>query len=105
MTSVLRSLAVVILLALGRAPLSPQGAPPYSPQAALETFRLAAGFRIELFAAEPLISDPVAMEVDENGRTYVVEMHGYPLDVAGSGRVMLLDDADHGRDVDHLAGT
>ena len=95
MTSVLRSLAVVILLALGRAPLSPQGAPPYSPQAALETFRLADGFRIELFAAEPLISDPVAMEVDENVRTYVVEMHGYPLDVAGSGRVMLLDDADH----------
>ena len=66
----------------------------YSPQTALGTFRLADGFQIELFAAEPLVADPVAMEVDENGRTYVVEMHGYPLDVAGSGRVMLLQDTD-----------
>lgn len=66
--------------------------PPYEAQAALDTFRIADGFRIELFASEPLISDPVAMEVDEYGRTYVVEMHGYPLDVSGTGRVVLLDD-------------
>lgn len=70
------------------------GVSPYSPEEALQTFRLEPGFRIELVAAEPLISDPVAMEVDEFGRIYVVEMHGYPLDTAGSGRVMLLRDAD-----------
>lgn len=72
--------------------LLPQGGPPYGPREALETFRIADGFRIELFAAEPLVSDPVAMEVDELGRTYVVEMPGYPLDVSGSGRVILLQD-------------
>lgn len=68
--------------------------PPFSPPAALKTFRLGEDFQIELFAAEPLISDPVAMEIDEDGRLYVVEMHGYPLDVGGSGRVVLLDDTD-----------
>ncbi|HET7697113.1 MAG TPA: neutral/alkaline non-lysosomal ceramidase N-terminal domain-containing protein [Vicinamibacterales bacterium] len=73
---------------------SQQSGPPYDPKAALDTFRIADGFRIELFASEPLISDPVAMEVDEYGRTYVVEMHGYPLDVSGTGRVILLEDTD-----------
>ncbi|MEC3879452.1 PVC-type heme-binding CxxCH protein [Parapedobacter sp. 10938] len=58
------------------------------------SFELAAGFQIELISADPLISDPVAMEVDEYGRMYVVEMHGYPLDKSGSGTVKLLHDDD-----------
>ncbi|HEX6464513.1 MAG TPA: PVC-type heme-binding CxxCH protein [Vicinamibacterales bacterium] len=93
MTSSLR-LAIVAPLALAASLRAPQNGPPYSPQAALGTFRLADGFQIELFAAEPLVSDPVAMEVDEHGRIYVVEMPGYPLDVSGSGRVVLLQDTD-----------
>src|SRR5687768_15539137 len=82
------------LLALAGALGRTQGGPPYSPEDALRTFRLADGFQIELVAAEPLVGDPVAMEVDENGRLYVVEMPGYPLDVSGSGRVLLLHDDD-----------
>jgi len=66
----------------------------FSPNDALSTFELAEGFQIELIAAEPLISDPVAMEIDEHGNMYVVEMHGYPLDKSGSGMVKLLRDAD-----------
>jgi putative membrane-bound dehydrogenase-like protein len=62
-------------------------------QKALSTFTLADGFNIELVAAEPLVSDPVAMEVDELGNIYVVEMHGYPLDKSGSGLVKLLTDS------------
>lgn len=65
-----------------------------SPSTSLATFELAEGFQIELIAAEPLISDPVAMEIDEHGNMYVVEMHGYPLDKSGSGKVKLLRDAD-----------
>src|SRR5690554_974941 len=61
---------------------------------ALSTFELAEGFQIELIAAEPLIADPVAMEIDEHGNLYVVEMHGYPLDKSGSGNVKLLKDTD-----------
>ncbi len=60
----------------------------------LENFEIAKGFQIELFAAEPLIADPVAMEVDEHGNVYVVEMHGYPLDLEGSGKIKLLKDTD-----------
>jgi hypothetical protein len=86
--------AIAVNLAIAGSGLPQPNGPPYSPQAALATFRLADGFQIELFAAEPLLSDPVAMDVDEYGRAYVVEMHGYPLDVAGSGRVMLLQDTD-----------
>jgi putative membrane-bound dehydrogenase-like protein len=63
-------------------------------QKALNDFDIAEGFNIELVVAEPLISDPVAMEIDEEGRIYVVEMHGYPLDLAGSGKIKLLSDTD-----------
>ena len=65
-----------------------------SPEETLSTFELAPGFQIELVASEPLISDPVAMEIDEYGRMYVVEMHGYPLDKTGSGKIKLLSDTD-----------
>jgi putative membrane-bound dehydrogenase-like protein len=59
----------------------------------LSTFELEKGFKIELVAAEPLISDPVDMEIDEYGRLYVVEMHGYPLDKGGSGKIKLVSDS------------
>jgi len=59
---------------------------------ALSTFELEPGFKIELLAAEPLISDPVDMEIDEYGRLYVVEMHGYPLDKSGTGVIKVLAD-------------
>lgn len=57
-------------------------------------FQIADGFQIQLIASEPLIADPVAMEIDEDGNVYVVEMPGYPLDVSGNGRVRLLKDTD-----------
>lgn len=63
-------------------------------QDALSTFKVADGFKIEMIASEPLISDPVDMEIDEYGRMYVVEMHGYPLDKTGTGKIILLGDTD-----------
>lgn len=69
--------------------------PPYSPKEALQTFTIEPGFRIEPYIAEPDIRSPVAMEFDENGRIYVVENPGYPLNVDGKvGRVILLEDTD-----------
>lgn len=64
------------------------------PDEAIKTLSLPPGFKIELFAAEPLIADPVDMTIDENGNVYVVEMHGYPLDKSGKGKVKLLKDSD-----------
>src|SRR5687768_7065840 len=61
---------------------------------ALSTFQVADGFKIEMIASEPLVTSPVDMEIDEYGRLYVVEMPGYPLDKSGSGKIILLSDAD-----------
>ncbi|MBK8504366.1 MAG: hypothetical protein IPL46_20470 [Saprospiraceae bacterium] len=58
----------------------------------LSEFEIEEGFQIELVASEPLISDPVDMEIDELGRWFVVEMHGYPLDVSGTGAIKRLVD-------------
>jgi putative membrane-bound dehydrogenase-like protein len=63
--------------------------------AALAKFSIADGFRVELAASEPLVTDPVAMAFDERGRLYVVEMRGYsenPDDQLG--QVRLLEDVD-----------
>ncbi len=61
---------------------------------AVKTFALEPGFKLELVAAEPLVADPVAMEIDENGNMYVVENHGYPLDKTKSSKVKMLRDTD-----------
>ena len=71
-----------------------EAVPPVDELATLATFQLPPGFKIELVAAEPMVADPVAMEIDENGLMYVVEMHGYPLDKGGSGKIKVLTDTD-----------
>ncbi len=65
---------------------------PCEPDIAVHTFEIEDGFQIELFVAEPLIRDPVGMEVDEYGRIYVVEDPGYPEDREGGGIIRLLTD-------------
>src|SRR5262245_44399456 len=52
-------------------------APPLSPEAAAKTFRLAPGYRLELVASEPMVADPVWMDMDPDGRLWVVEMRGF----------------------------
>jgi hypothetical protein len=63
-----------------------------SAEESLSTFTLQPGFKIELLASEPLVRDPVDMTIDENGRMYVVEMIGMPLNKSGVERIMLLSD-------------
>ena len=60
----------------------------------MQTMQIEDGYRIELVASEPAIESPVAMDIDEDGRMFVVEMPGYPLDVSPTGRVKLLEDRD-----------
>lgn len=76
--------------------------PPYEPKEALSTFQLSDGFRIELAASEPLITNPVEAAFDEDGRMYVVQMDDYPAEkmedyAAGKdpkSKIMLLEDKD-----------
>lgn len=78
----------------GCTPDPPSVNSPVEPDKALSTFELEPGFKMELIAAEPLISDPVDMEIDEYGRLYVMELHSYPLDKSGAGKIRLLTDSD-----------
>ena len=73
-------------------------APPLSPEEALKSFRVRAGFRIELVAAEPVVVDPVHFDWSADGRLWVVEMRDYPTGMDGRGKpggvVKLLEDSD-----------
>lgn len=80
---------VIMIIGCHNHPASPFSK---SAEAALSTFTIEPGFKIELVASEPLINDPVAMTIDEYGRMYVVEMPGVPFNKSGIGRVMLLSD-------------
>ena len=84
------SLFLLLLFACNNSNLKPS---PEHEQA-LASMEIMDGFSIELVAHEPLVADPVAMEIDENGRLFVVEMHGYPLDLSQSGLVKQLIDTD-----------
>ncbi len=84
---------LLFIVAGCREPGSPQTLlSPIAPKDALTTFELEPGYKIELVAAEPLLADPVAIEIDENGNLYVVENHGYPLDKTKSSKIKLLRD-------------
>ena len=83
------------------------------PKDALKTFEVQKGFKLELVASEPIVSDPVDACFDENGRMFVAEMHGYPfsqeptrLNPKGGGKpdagiVRLLEDTDGDGKMDH----
>jgi mono/diheme cytochrome c family protein/glucose/arabinose dehydrogenase/HEAT repeat protein len=78
----------------------PEGSPPLPPEQALEQFYMPPGYRVELVAHEPLIQDPVMIEIDGQGRIWAVEMPGFMRDIKGSGehdpigKIVVLEDTD-----------
>ena len=74
-----------------------------TPEESLSRFELDSNFNIEIFAAEPLVMDPVELMFDETGTAYVVEMPDYPFRPAkgkGTGRIRILSDTDDDRKID-----
>lgn len=68
---------------------------PVSPQESLKWLETEAGFQVELVAAEPQIVDPVSMQIDSQGRLWVVEMGDYPTESkAPLSRIVVLQDKD-----------
>ncbi|GAB2779059.1 hypothetical protein GCM10027275_23230 [Rhabdobacter roseus] len=70
---------------------------PLTPEEALESFDLDPDFTVELFAAEPLVTNPVEMVFDAEGNIFVIEMPDYPYKPAegqGTGRIRRLIDTD-----------
>lgn len=51
--------------------------PSDEPRNAIQRFRLPTGFSISLFAAEPLLANPVAFTFDRDGTVYVAETYRY----------------------------
>ena len=73
---------------------------PQSPDESMKSFRLPKGYRLELVASEPMITEPVAIAWDGNGRMYVAQMDTYMQTIDAKGqyepgsKIMLLEDTD-----------
>lgn len=71
---------------------------PLTPEASMEQAVLEPGFRLELFAAEPDIVNPIDMAWDERGRLWIVETLDYPNEFEperrGDDRIKILEDTD-----------
>ncbi len=51
---------------------------PRDPDKAAKAIRVPGGMKVDLFAAEPMVANPVAFSIDEKGRFYVVETFRHP---------------------------
>jgi putative membrane-bound dehydrogenase-like protein len=53
---------------------------PLSPGESAKRIRLPKGFRIELVASEPVVTEPSGIAIDEHGRLFICELHGYNIE-------------------------
>src|SRR5262245_42696105 len=76
----------------------PSGQPYLSPDESVRRMKVADGFEVKLFAAEPLVVNPVAMTIDERGRVWVLECFEYPSRTPKGkmprDRIVILEDTD-----------
>ncbi|MDP4248559.1 MAG: c-type cytochrome [Bacteroidota bacterium] len=74
--------------------------PVLSPEESLKKMHVVNGFTVKLVAAEPLVTAPVALNFDEQGRIWVLEMQDFMPDTLGtgedkpSGKIVILSDRD-----------
>ncbi len=78
---------------------APKYQEPLSPKESKKLIQVPAGFELELFASEPEIVNPIAMDWDERGRLWVVETVDYPNTVRNDGgvgddRIKICEDTD-----------
>ncbi|MFM8635029.1 MAG: PVC-type heme-binding CxxCH protein, partial [Planctomycetia bacterium] len=73
-------LAFVAGSAMAEIPKPTDAPRPLSPQESHATFRVPAGLKVQLVAAEPLIHEPSGVCWDAKGRLFVSELHGYNLE-------------------------
>lgn len=73
---------------------------PMSATEAAARMRVPAGFRVELFASEPEVQNPIAMAWDQRGRLWVAENYTYSdrtqrFDLSMRDRVLMFEDRDN----------
>ncbi|MDQ6813364.1 MAG: dehydrogenase, partial [Bacteroidota bacterium] len=66
-------------------PKKPTSSPVLSGEDGITKMHVEDGFAVKLVAAEPLTTAPVALNFDEKGRMWVVEMEDYMPDTVGTG--------------------
>src|SRR5579862_5700010 len=76
----LKLCSAIVLICLAGCGRKYADQPPLSPQESLKSFHVNQDLKVELFASEPMVYDPVEMVFDENGRIFVAEMLDYPED-------------------------
>ena len=81
----------------------PKGGGPLPPEKALAALKVADGFQVELFAAEPMLINPTSIDVDHKGRVWVAEAVNYrrknfgrPIIRKEGDRIVVLVDANGG---------
>jgi len=68
-----------------------------SPDEALARIEVPDGFSVDMIAAEPDVTQPIAMCFDARGRIWVIEGHTYPIPAPegeGRDRILIFEDAD-----------
>lgn len=71
------------------------------PENALKYLKTADGLQTQLFASEPVMSNPTDIDIDDRGRVWVCEAFNYRPDINGNpikkegDRILILEDTDH----------
>jgi len=78
---------------------APKFQQPLSPEQSAKLIQVPPGFELRLFASEPDIINPIAMNWDEKGRLWVIETIDYPNTVreedgTGDDKIKILEDTD-----------
>lgn len=71
--------------------------PDPDPKKEQESFKVADGFEVTLFASEPMVAKPIQMNWDEDGRLWVVSSTAYPHLKTGeqaNDKIFILEDTD-----------
>jgi len=72
-----------------------EGEHPPTPVESLAMIEVPPGFHVSLFAAEPNVRQPIAMEFDDRGRLWVAECYSYKeWQGKGEDRILIFEDSD-----------
>ncbi len=77
------------------------------PEISLDAYQIVDGFDLEVVASEPFLEAPVAIDFDNRGRIWTVEMRGYMQTLTGesedmpNGVISILEDKDGDGVIDH----
>jgi putative heme-binding domain-containing protein len=89
----MNSLLLAILLQATPAPQADP--PPPDPEIERKSFKVAEGFEVNLFAADPLVAKPIQMNFDARGRLWISTSSVYPMVEPGeipNDRIVILED-------------